>query len=438
MTALSSFQLFTVLAIVTAFTAFINQAVFKLRGNLGMAIAGASISAFALIISIVWPEVSVQTKAFFTQLNFTDTVFHGMLCFLLFAGAMHVDLRSLYRWKLTVSVLTTVGVLVSALVVAFATYLVSSLLQLDIPWPWLLVFGALISPTDPVAVLALLKKLGAPHDLETKIAGESLLNDGTALVLFSVFLAMAVEGSETSISAMALLFAQKVFGGLILGAALGFVGHHLLRIVNDVPTTVIMTLTYALGGYTLGEALGVSGPLVAAVMGLLVGAGRHRSMDEATQETLSTWWGTLDELLNMVLFLLVGLALISLPMSASYALFGISTIFCALVGRYISVSLPLALVSKAKGVKLPNGTVQSMVWGGVRGGVSLAMVLSLPAFHHKQFLVWGTWSIVMFSLLIQAPSMGHLLRYYGLIGEGASPTPTTSDDPMLLPADDIK
>lgn len=412
---MSKFHLFTVLATVTAFTAFLNQLLFKLRGSLGMAVAGAAISLVAFVVGLIWPDVSDKTEMLFESLNFTDTLFHGMLCFMLFAGAMHVDLRSLYRWKVTVGVLTTVGVLVSTLVVAFTSRLVCQMLQLDIPWPWLLVFGALISPTDPVSVLALLKELKAPQDLETKIAGESLLNDGTALVLFSVFLAMAVQGERASLITTSLLFAQKVFGGVILGVALGWLGHQMLRLVNDAPTAVVMTLTYALGGYTLGEALQVSGPLVSAVMGLLVGSGRHRSMDAATQAKLIPFWEMFDELLNMVLFLLVGLALISLPMSGSYLLFSGAAVLCALVARYISVSLPLTLVAKFKGVHLPVGTVQAMVWGGVRGGVSLAMVLSLPDFPHKPHLVSATWAVVMFSLLVQAPTMGKVLRHYRLI-----------------------
>jgi len=333
----------------------------------------------------------------------------------LFAGAMHVDMRALYRWKVTVCTLTTVGVLLSTLVVAFTSYLVSNLIGLDISWPWLLVFGALISPTDPVSVLALLRELKASEDLETKIAGESLLNDGTALVLFSVFLAMAVQGESATVLNTSLLFVQKVFGGLLLGAMLGWAGHQLLRLVNDAPTAVVMTLTYALGGYTLGEVLEVSGPLVSAVMGLMVGSGRHHSMDEDTQNKLLPFWSMFDELMNMTLFLLVGLALIALPMEGSYVLFGFAAILCALVGRFVSVSLPLALVAKAKGVSLPVGTVQAMVWGGVRGGISLAMVLSLPDFNHKQHLVWATWAVVMFSLLVQAPTMGKVLRHYRLI-----------------------
>ncbi len=413
---MTKFQLFTVLATVTAGTAFLNQAVFKLRGSLGMAVAGAAISFLAVLAGMLIPSVTDHTEALFTSLNFTDTVFHGMLCFLLFAGAMHVDLRALYRWKVTVSLLTTVGVLVSTLVVAFTAYFVSELLGLNIPWPWLLVFGALISPTDPVSVLALLKELKAPQDLETKVAGESLLNDGTALVLFSVFLAVALQGKEASLATMGLLFVQKVFGGLILGAALGWLGNKLLHLVDDAPTEVVMTLAYALGGYTLGEVLSVSGPLVAAVMGLLVGASKHDSMSAHTRERLIPFWDTLDQLLNMVLFLLVGMAFIALPMSGQNLLFGVAAIGCSLVGRFISVSVPLALVARVKARAIPVGTTQAMVWGGVRGGISLAMVLSLPESSYKACLVTATWAVVMFSLLVQAPTMGAVLRHYGLVG----------------------
>lgn len=416
---MSTFHLFTLLATVTALTAFINQAVFKLRGSLGMAVAGAAISLAAVIGGHGWPAVTDQTEALFASLNFSDTFFHGLLCFLLFAGAMHVDLRALYRWKITISLLTTLGVLLSTLVVAFAASLLCALVGLHIPGAWLLVFGALISPTDPVSVLALLKELKAPQDLETKVAGESLLNDGTALVLFSVFLTMATQGQATTLAAMSGLFAQKVVGGLLLGAALGWQGHMLLRVINDAPTAVVMTLAYALGGYAMGEALNVSGPLVAAVMGLMVGAGRHQSMTHETQSKLLPFWEMFDELLNMVLFLLVGMALITLPLSWGYVEFAAGAIVCALVGRFVSVSLPLALVSQLKGVKLPEGTVPAMVWGGVRGGVSLAMVLSLPETPYKAYLLSATWAVVMFSLLVQAPTMGSLLRHYGLAAKSS-------------------
>lgn len=415
---MNTFQIFVVLAMLTAGTAFVTQAVFKLRGNIGMAIAGAAISLCAYVAGMVFPQAVEKTEALFSSLDFTHFILQGMLCFLLFAGAMHVDLRALFKWRRTVGMLVTVGVLLSALIVAFAAHLVCSLIGLDIPWPWLLVFGAIISPTDPVAVLALLKQLNAPKDLNAKIASESLLNDGTALVLFSVFLAAAVSPESLSLASAGLMFVEHVIGGLLLGAVLGLLGHFMLKVVNDAPTAVVMTMAYALGGYTLGDALHVSGPLVAAVMGLVVGHGRHSSMNEETQARFFPFWEMIDELLNMVLFLLIGLALISLPRSLSHIVFALAAIPCALVGRAVSVALPMWIDSRSRA--LPDGTVQTMVWGGVRGGVSLAMVLSLPESPYKSYLVTATWAAVMFSLLVQAPTMGRVLRHYKLIQPAGS------------------
>lgn len=414
-----TFHLFVLLAMLTAGTAFLTQSIFKLRGNLGMAVAGAAISLGAYVVGMVFPDAVQKTEAMFTSLDYTHFLLQGLLCFLLFAGAMHVDLRALFKWRRTVGMLVTVGVLLSALIVAFAAHLVCLLIGLDIPWPWLLVFGAIISPTDPVAVLALLKQLNAPKDLTAKIASESLLNDGTALVLFSVFLAAAVKPDSLSLGGAAFMFVEHVLGGLLLGAVLGLAGHYLLKFVDDAPTAVVMTMAYALGGYTLGDAIHVSGPLVAAVMGLVVGHGRHSSMSDDVRSRLVPFWDMLDELLNMVLFLLIGLALISLPRSLDHVVFGIAAVGCALVGRAVSVSLPMWLDARTRA--LPVGTVQTMVWGGVRGGVSLAMVLALPDSPYKSYLVTATWSVVMFSLLVQAPTMGRVLRHYGLItgkGEG--------------------
>lgn len=415
---MSTFQLFVILAMLTAGTAFVTQAVFKLRGNIGMAVAGAAISLGAYLVGLVFPEAVEKTEALFTRIDYTHFILQGVLSFLIFAGAMHVDLRSLFKWRRTVGMLVTVGVLLSSLIVAFAAHMVCRVIGVDIPWPWLLVFGAIISPTDPVAVLALLKQLNAPKDLSAKIGAEALLNDGTALVLFSVFLAMAMSPETLSFSHAGVMFLEHVVGGLALGAVLGFAGHFLLKFVDDAPTAVVMTMAYALGGYTLGDAIHVSGPLVAAVMGLVIGNGRHISMSDKTEARLIPFWNMLDELLNMCVFLLVGLALISLPRSASHAIFGLAAIACALLGRALSVSLPMWLDSRTRA--LPVGTVQAMVWGGVRGGVSLAMVLSLPETPYKSYLLTATWAAVMFSLLVQAPTMGRLLRHYKLVTPGDS------------------
>jgi CPA1 family monovalent cation:H+ antiporter len=286
---------------------------------------------------------------------------------------------------------------------------------LDIPMTWLLVFGALISPTDPVAVLSLLRELKAPDDLVTKIRAESLLNDGTALALFSVFLATALQTHTVTVMGVLHLFALKVLGALALGVVLGVTGHFLLKLVSDPPTSVVMTLAYALGGYTLGDSLGMSGALVAAAMGLVVGYGRHSSMDENTQARLIPFWEMFDEMLNMLLFMMVGMALLALPLSWAHVTFAAAAIVCALVGRVTSVTLPMSIVARTR--PLAVGTIQALVWGGVRGGVSLAMALALPETPYKPYLVTGTWAVVMFSLLVQVPTMGHVLRHYGLTAQ---------------------
>ncbi|MEX3984305.1 cation:proton antiporter [Paraburkholderia sp. EG287A] len=411
---MTKFQVFTALTTLTALMAFANQLLFRLRGSLGMAVAGAGISLAAFAVGRIWPAVTNHTAALFAGIDYSNTVFHGMLCFLLFAGAMHIDLRAIYRWKITVALLATVGVFLSTVIVAFAALLFCKLAGLDIPIPWLLVFGALISPTDPVAVLGLLRELKAPKDLETQIGAESLLNDGTALALFSVFLAMALQNHSVTTWGVLKLFSLQVLGGLTLGVVLGVVGHFLLKLVSDPPTSVVMTLAYALGGYTLGDSLSMSGALVAAAMGLVVGYGRHSSMDEATRAQLTAFWAMFDELLNMLLYMMMGMALLALPLSPAYIAFAVSAIACALVGRVISVMLPMSIVARARPLAL--GTIQALVWGGVRGGVSLAMALALPLTTYKPYLVTGTWAVVMFSVLVQAPTMGHVLRRYGLIG----------------------
>lgn len=405
-------EVFTILTTLTALMAFLNQLLFKLKGSLGMAIAGAAISVIAVVLGQFWPAIGTHAHAIFAGVNYVDTVFHGMLCFLLFAAAMHVDLGCIVKRGSAVIQLSTSAVMLSTVVVAFAAYLCCKLLGVDIPAIWLLVFGALISPTDPVAVLALLRDQKVSKDLETQIAAESLLNDGTALVMFSMFLSLAMQTETVSVFTLGKLLVVKVIGGILLGVGLGFIGHYMLKIINDAPTAVVLTLAYALGGYTLGEHWHVSGPMVAATMGLVVGHGRHSSMEEDTQLRLVPFWEMFDELLNMLLFMLVGMAILAVPMTFACLLFGLVAIVSSLVGRAISVSVPMWLDSLRN--PQPNGTVQALIWGGVRGGVSLAMALALPDTEYKPYFITGTWGVVMFSLLVQAPTLGVVLRKYGL------------------------
>ena len=373
---MTGFQIITLLVSLTAFTGFLNQRVFRLRGSLGLAVSGAAVSGLVVLLSQFIPGAGVKAARLFAKINFAETVFHGMLCFLLFASAMHIDLKVLKRWKITITCLATVGVAISALVVAGVAWLLCEAAGFHIPFVWLLVWGSLISPTDPIAVLALLKELGASEDLEAKIAGESLLNDGTGLVLFSIFLGMATN-QQPSVSDSALFFVREAFGGICLGIVLGMLGSKLIELIDDAATEVAMTLAFALGGFAIGEGMHVSAPLATAVMGLIIGQRKKSVMSEETRARLLPFWEMFDELLNMALFALVGLALVAVSFTWSSTVLSLAAIACALVGRIVSVSVPMGAITYLIAPQL-KGTIMAVTWGGLRGGLSLALALSLP------------------------------------------------------------
>ena len=413
---MTGFQTMAAAAGLTALCGAFSVKVLKLRGSLGMAISGALVSLCAVAAGKAFPGADAQALALWNEINFREAVFHGMLCFLLFAGAMHIDLGKMKAWGWHIGLLATAGVAVSTFAVAAFLHGACLLFGFGVPFVWLLVFGALISPTDPIAVLALLKELGAPKDLETKIAAESLFNDGTGVVLFSVLLALATASGGESMGAaqVAGLFAREAGGGLLLGLGGGWAAHFLLSKIDEAATETAITVACALCLYALAEAIHVSAPLCVAAAGALIGNGKARSMSEATRAKLVPFWELLDELLNMALFAMVGLALVS----AEFGLAGIAAGACAvaagLFGRWVSVAAGFGALALASN-KPARGALSAMVWGGLRGGLSLAMALSLPDSEWKGLMVGCAWFAVMFSLLVQATTMPALLRKKGLI-----------------------
>lgn len=410
-THMSGFHVLALLLCITAAISFIGNNIFKLKGSIGLAISGSIISVLAFIVGAFIPSAEVAARTVFHQLNFHETVFHGILCFLLFAGAMHIDLKMLSKWKWHVGVLATIGVGISAAIVSVVGYYTSMLIGLSIPFAWWFVVGAAISPTDPIAVLSLLKMLNAPKDLESKFASESLLNDGSGIVLFIPALAVAVAGTITPTEVIH-IFATEALGGGILGIIAGLCGHKLLAATDDAPTETAMTLAFACGGYAFAELIHVSAPLFVAIMGIVIGNGKHTSMAESTREHLLPFWSMLDELMNMSMFALVGLAMMASEFSWMAIALGSVMIIASLSGRLISVSIPVWVISKA--IYTPPGTIPAMVWGGLRGGLSLALIMSLPDNEYKQHLVTATWMVVMFSLLVQAPTMKYVLTRCGV------------------------
>ena len=415
MDALTPFQSLALGSALTAGCAAFAVKVLRMRGSLGMAASGSILSALAYVAGMIFPQVAEHAAHLWNSLDFSEAVFHGMLCFLLFAGAMHLDLPALARWRWHVLALATLGVALSTAIFAGALWALSRLIGVDAPLPWLLVFGALISPTDPIAVVSLLKRLGAPQDLEIKIAAESLFNDGTAVVLFATFLAMAVGGSEFSASGFAWELAREAGGGLLVGGAGALVGLTLLKSINDPPVEITITIALAICIYAGAEALHASAPLAVALCGVAVGNAKHRSMTPETLSKLIPFWETLDEVLTMALFAMVGLALMGTKLGPSSFWMGLAAIVSGLAARFLSVWLAVYAFPAARRPLLP-GTVATMTWGGLRGGLSIAMALALPPSPWRDMIVSCCWFVVMFSLLAQAPTMPWLLRKHGLAG----------------------
>lgn len=413
---MSAFQILAFAAVLTAICSVFSIKVLKLNGSLGMAISGAAVSALAFVAGNLSPAVEHFAQSMWKSLNFQEAVFHGMLCFLLFAGAMHVNLAKMKRWGWHIGLLATVGVVVSTFAIAGLLWLLSQAVGYQIPWAWLLVFGALISPTDPIAVLSLLKKLGASKDLEVKIAAESLFNDGTGVVIFSVLLAMASASEPMGASQIAGLFGREAIGGLVAGLLAGWFVHKLLSSIDEPGTETAITLACALGLYAGAEAIHVSAPLAVAACGIVVGNGKSKSMSQQTQAKLLPFWEMVDEMLNMALFALVGVALMATEWSVAALLAGCAAIVASLAGRWLSVGAGLGALH-VLGQKTAKGSVAAMTWGGLRGGLSLAMALSLPESPWKSTLITSTWFVVMFSLVVQATSMSMLLNKVGLISK---------------------
>lgn len=387
----------------------INHRSIRLPDSLGTTAVGMIVCLGISALGITHPELVTKARALVGQIDFADIVFHGLLSLLLFAGALHVDLSRMRRQRGAVLLLATVGVLISTAAVGFGFYYVTGWLGHPVSLLWCLVFGALISPTDPIAVLSVLKRAGAPESLETKIAGEALFNDGTAVVVFVTLVGLATGMSDFSVGGMATALAREVFGGILLGGALGFGATYMLRGIDSYPVEIMTTLALATGGYSLAEALHVSAPLAVVLMGLVIGThGATVVMSEKTREHLFQFWELLDELLNLVLFGLIGLEIIALSLHLHILLIGLAAIPVVLVARALSVSVPLLALQNFRRLNPHSATI--LTWGGLRGGISIALALTLPAFEGREMVIGVTYLVVVFSLLVQATTLGVVVR----------------------------
>jgi CPA1 family monovalent cation:H+ antiporter len=333
----------------------------------------------------------------------------GMLSFLLFAGALHVDLAELERRKWAIGFLASLGVVVSALLAGGALWWVFAALAHPVPLIWCLLFGALISPTDPIAVLAILKSAKAEKALAAKMAGESLFNDGFGIVLFVLFLGIAVSGEGASFAQVSALFAREVLGGALFGLAIGYAAYRLLAGLDSYQVEILLTLALVMGGYAAARALQVSGPITVVVAGVIIGnRSLPRAMAARSRERVGEFWSLIDEIFNAVLFVMIGLELLRLEFDVTYAWAGALAIPAVLVARFLSVGVA-ALVPGLR-QDFPPRVVGILTWGGLRGGISVALALALPSGGFRDAILTVTYAVVVFSILVQGLTLGRLLR----------------------------
>ncbi len=400
----------SLLITITALFSYINTRWVKLPTTIGVMLIALVFSLGLIGIDYAgWIPTADMAKSVLSKVDFNVTLLNGMLSFLLFAGALHINLEDLAKQKWVILTLATVGVLTSTLLVGGFSYFVFRMLGIELPLIYYFLFGALISPTDPIAVLSTLKSVGAPKALETKIAGESLFNDGVGVVVFLVLLGIAVNPEQASFQSVAVLFAEEAIGGILFGMALGAIGFFMLRSVDNYQTEILISLAIVMGGYYLATQIHVSGPIAMVVAGLFLGNhGRHLAMSAKTREHLDTFWELIDEILNAILFVLIGLELLVLQFTPNWLIAGLVSIVVVLLCRSIAVGLPISLFRFKRSFNVH--TIRIMVWGGLRGGISVALALSLPEGEARNVILAITYVIVVFSIIVQGLTIKPLIR----------------------------
>lgn len=384
---------------------YINHRYLRLPSSIGMVSFALLTSGLCLIVQqLGWYDFSVASE-FMRRIDFTALLLHGMLAYLLFAGAMHIDLADLRAVKVVVFTMATVGVMISAAVTGGIIWGAGQLFHFEIGLLPAFIFGALIAPTDPIAVLATLKSLGVSRRFYAKIGGESLFNDGVAVVLFITLLGIySSEGAAQvpSLSHIVLELVKEIVGGGALGFVSGWLAFQLIQSVDDYKLDVLITLALATVAYSLADAIGVSAPISVAVAGLIIGHhGRRSEITGLARRHLSLFWEMVDDILNGALFLLIGLELFVVSMNLSLAALGAAAIFAVFLGRYISVSVPITIYRLIKPKYIDYGTIRLLTWGGMRGGISIALALSLPNGADKDLILAMTYVVVVFSILVQ-------------------------------------
>lgn len=405
------FDILALLITLTAIFSYINHRYLRLPLTIGVMLIGLIMSLGLLALKPLGLDLTPQANTILGEIDFNQTLMHGMLSYLLFAGALHVNLTDLAEQKWLIATLATLGVLASTTIIGVLLWLLLDLIDIDLPFLYCLVFGALISPTDPIAVLGILRTVHAPKSLETKITGESLFNDGIGVVVFILISGFAFGETDITPGAVIAFFLKEALGGVIFGFVIGGITYAMLKRVDNYQVEILLTLALVTGGYAMAEVLHVSAPIAIVVAGLLIGNhGRLLAMSEITVERLDTFWELIDEILNAVLFVLIGLEILVITFGAHLLIAGVLSIFIVLIARFISVGVPIFFIRKFR--ELTPGVIKIMTWGGLRGGISVALALSLPASAERETILAITYCVVVFSILVQGLTIGRLIKKY--------------------------
>lgn len=407
MHAFSLFQIAALVLTLAAVFGYLNYRFLRLPPAIGLVVIALTVSICVIVLDIVSDRVAFgpAVRAILDRIDFDETLMKGMLSFLLFAGALHVDLSGLLNRKWAIASIATVGVMLATFIVGFTTYGVAGLVGIDLPLLWCLVFGALIAPTDPVAVLGMLKTISVPESLQAKIAGESLFNDGVGVVVFTIMVALAVGAGGTGGETMgaldiARLFLQEAVGGAVLGLVAGYIAYRAMKSIDEYNLEVLITLALVTSTYAIGLAIHVSGPIAVVVAGLLIGNhGARFAMSDTTREHVTTFWSLTDEILNAVLFLLIGFEVVVLAITGPVAWLMALSIPAVLFARFIAVAGPLTVLGLRE--TFTKGAIPVLTWGGLRGGISVALALSLPDSAFKAPILAATYGVVVFSIIVQ-------------------------------------
>jgi CPA1 family monovalent cation:H+ antiporter len=408
---MDAYLIATILVLLSGIFGYINVRFLKLPNTIGLMIITIVFTLIVIALSYIDPTLLNFEKEIISKIDFREVLLDEMLSFLLFAGALHTNFNQLKIQRWPVLAFATLGVITSTFLVGISMYYVLQLIGMQVGFIYCLLFGALISPTDPIAVLGILKKANVPKKLETKIVGESLFNDGVGVVVFLTIFQIASFGTENiAATDILLLFGKEVIGGIFLGLILGWITYRLLKSINDYDIEVIITLAAVMGGTILAQKLHLSAPLAMVTAGLIVGNDtvRDSAMSETTEHYVDKFWELIDILLNAVLFVLIGMEMLVLVIEGNYIVAGLLAIPIVLACRFVSLLVPINFFKKKLDF-VPN-TNLIMTWGGLRGGISIALALGLTTEMHRELFLVVTYAVVIFSIIVQGLTVGKLVK----------------------------